>query len=335
MQRTVVIGDIHGCFDELLELVADVGLGADDLLVGVGDLVDRGPKPYEVVDYFRTRPNSIALMGNHERKHVRGIFSYSQEITRLQAGDRYAGMVDWMRDLPYYYENDQVRVVHAGMLPGIPLAAQREEILSGTTRGMRELDAAFPGSSWHDHYTDDTPIAFGHLVVGSTPLLRDDRIFGLDTGACHGGNLTAVSLPDRTIHSVPAQADHWSRTRREWQLPVLRSTPWTEHKWDRIDETVTQYSAPSSESATRTWLSAVANWTAHIHAALPALAAEADRVAASLDTEEIRRHPAGPILFQARRGNLDLPGLERHCNTPRRTLDLAAALHIDLPDPPR
>ncbi|MQY27497.1 metallophosphoesterase family protein [Nocardia aurantia] len=335
MQRTVVVGDIHGCFDELLELVAKVGLAADDTFVGVGDLVDRGPKPFEVVDWFRNRPNSVALMGNHERKHVRGIFSYSQEITRLQAGHRYAEMVDWMRTLPYHFENDHVRVVHAAMVPGIPLAEQREEILSGTTRGTRELETLFPEGSWHDRYTDDTPIAFGHLVVGDVPLVRDDRIFGLDTGACHGGALTAISLPDKTIHAVAAQADHWSRTRREWQLPVLKAAPWAERKWAEIDESVAQYSSPSSEPATRAWLSEVADWTGRIHAALPALAVAARDLAARLGTEEIRRNPAGPILFQARRGNLDLPGLERHCNTPRRTLDLAAALNIALPDPPR
>src|SRR5881394_2844155 len=54
----------------------------DDLLVSVGDLVDRGPAPGEVVRLFRERPNSVVVMGNHERKHVRGIFSYAQEITR-------------------------------------------------------------------------------------------------------------------------------------------------------------------------------------------------------------------------------------------------------------
>ena len=124
--RTVVVGDVHGCFDELVELLDVVRLRADDLLVSVGDIVDRGPAPGAVVRLFRERPNSVVVMGNHERKHVRGIFSYAQEITRRQLGDRYGETVDWMRTLPYFFENEHVRVVHAAMLSGVPLAAQRE-----------------------------------------------------------------------------------------------------------------------------------------------------------------------------------------------------------------
>lgn len=75
MGRTIIIGDIHGCFGELLELLDKVDLRPDDLLVSVGDLVDRGPAPGEVIRLFRERPNSAVVMGNHERKHVRGIFS--------------------------------------------------------------------------------------------------------------------------------------------------------------------------------------------------------------------------------------------------------------------
>ncbi|MFC5186944.1 metallophosphoesterase family protein [Actinomadura harenae] len=223
MRRTIIIGDIHGCFDELIELLEKVGLQPDDLLVSVGDLVDRGPSPGEVVRLFRERPNSVAVMGNHERKHVRGIFSYAQEITRLQLGDDYAETVDWMRTLPYSFETDDIRVVHAAMLSGVPLADQKAEILCGSTSGERELAALFPHGHWHDHYTDAKPVVFGHHVTGPEPLTRDGRIFGLDTGACHGWNLTALCVPGFTVHSVAARADHWSIVKREWQLPVLKT----------------------------------------------------------------------------------------------------------------
>jgi 3',5'-cyclic AMP phosphodiesterase CpdA len=61
---------------------------SDDVLVAAGDVVDRGPSPGEVIDFLRSRPHTIVIMGNHERKHVRGIFSYAQEITRRQLGDQ-------------------------------------------------------------------------------------------------------------------------------------------------------------------------------------------------------------------------------------------------------
>ncbi|WP_171162290.1 metallophosphoesterase family protein [Streptomyces sp. I05A-00742] len=333
MRRTVVIGDIHGCFDELLELLEKVDLGPDDLLVSVGDLVDRGPAPGEVVRLFRERPNSVVVMGNHERKHVRGIFSYAQEITRLQLGSRYDETVDWMRTLPYSFENEHVRVVHAAMLPGIPPAGQKEEILCGSTGGERELGALFPEGHWHDHYTDTKPVVFGHHVTGREPLIRDGRIFGLDTGACHGGNLTALCVPEFTVHSVRAHADHWSIAKRTWQLPVLKTRPWPDSTWPELPRTVERFSS-APDSATHSWLRALEAWAADLLSSLPDLVTAAHRVAAGLGTDELREHPAAKFLFQARDGRLDRAGLTRQCSTPRRTLDLAAALGLVLPELP-
>jgi serine/threonine protein phosphatase 1 len=107
--RTIIIGDIHGCFDELCALFDRVALSADDVVVSVGDLVDRGPKPGEVVRWFQDRAGAVVLMGNHERKHVRGVVSYAQEITRMQLAESYAPVVAWMHGLPYWYESDASR----------------------------------------------------------------------------------------------------------------------------------------------------------------------------------------------------------------------------------
>ena len=139
MQKTLIIGDIHGCHAELLELLAKAGIGDEDLVVSVGDLVDRGPEPGEVVDWFRARENSVVICGNHERKHVRGVLSYSQQITRLQIGARYEEQVRWMAGLPYHWEREDVRVVHWGLFPGVPLA---------------ELETAIVKSVWNTSAID-------------------------------------------------------------------------------------------------------------------------------------------------------------------------------------
>ncbi|WP_405496826.1 metallophosphoesterase family protein [Nocardia sp. NBC_00511] len=330
MGRTVVVGDIHGCFDELMELLEALALSDEDLLVSVGDLVDRGPKPVEVVEFFRARGNSVVVAGNHERKHVRGVFSYSQDVTRLQAGDGYAAMVEWMRTLPYYFENEHVRVVHAGMVPGIPLSEQPEEILCGSSRGERELAARFASGHWHDRYEDAEVIAFGHHVTGDEPMVRDGRIFGLDTGACHGGRLTALSLPDMTIHSVAAHTDHWSNVRRNWQLPVLRTKPWHGYTWLELAETITRLSA-TPDAASRAWLAEIEKWSVALQSVFPALVSAAERTADGLDAEKMKAHPASMFLFQARNNRLDVAGLSRQCNTPRRTIDLTVALGVEVP----
>jgi len=333
VRRTIIIGDIHGCFDELLELLDKIDLRPEDLLVSVGDLVDRGPAPGEVVRLFRERPNSVVVMGNHERKHVRGIFSYAQEITRLQLGDHYAETVEWMRTLPYYFENDHVRVVHAALLPEIPLADQKEEILCGSTSGERELTALFPDSHWRDHYTDAKPVVFGHHVTGREPMIHDGRIFGLDTGACHGWNLTALCVPGFTVHSVQAHADHWSIAKRHWQLPILKTKPWRDFTWPELAEAITRFSS-TPDAATRSWLEMLEKWAADLQSSFPALAAAAHRAADELTADELRQHPAARFLFQARNGRLDQTSLARQCSTPRRTIELTAAFGLVTPKLP-
>ena len=128
LQKNLIVGDIHGCHAELLDLVAKAGVSDGDLVVSVGDLVDRGPDPGAVNDFFRARENAVVIRGNHERKHVRGIFSPSQLITREQLGpDRYPRDVAWMAALPYRFERPDVRVVHFGCFPGVPLADVPED----------------------------------------------------------------------------------------------------------------------------------------------------------------------------------------------------------------
>ncbi|WP_242048782.1 MULTISPECIES: metallophosphoesterase [Nostocales] len=76
--RTIVVGDIHGCYTELLQLLAKAEITKEDCLVSLGDIVDRGADSVKVYDFLKNRPNTIVLMGNHERKHLRQTLSYSQ-----------------------------------------------------------------------------------------------------------------------------------------------------------------------------------------------------------------------------------------------------------------
>jgi hypothetical protein len=135
--RTIVVGDIHGCYAELIELFARVNLSETDCLISVGDIIDRGADSIKVYDLLKHRPNTIVLMGNHERKHLRGTLSYGQEIVKLQFGDRYNEFLTWVKDLPYYYETETAIFVHAAIENGIPISEQKEEVLCGCTAGEK------------------------------------------------------------------------------------------------------------------------------------------------------------------------------------------------------
>lgn len=332
----LIIGDIHGCFRELEALLAVAGVGDDEIVVSVGDLVDRGPEPGAVVDFFRERPGAIALCGNHERKHVRGVLSYGQQVTRAQLGDRYADAVAWMATLPYHLDTAEARAVHFGHFPGVPLVDVPEDVRAGTTSGEGRLRERFGDQPWWAHYADPTPIAFGHAVIGPEPLVIDDRIFGLDTGACHGMALTGVRLPERRVFSVPAFADHWSIVKHQWQPAVMRELPWATMTFEQIDRKLRTLRDPELGDAV---LARVGAWKAALVAALPTLRTrlevEAARLRADAGVEFGRAaadHPAHSWLHRWQTGRLSPTHLG--CASPRDVVTLGAALGLPLPAAP-
>lgn len=232
--RTIAIGDIHGCYTELLELLAKVNLTAEDCLISLGDIVDRGVDSVKVYDFLKHRPNTIVLMGNHERKHLRQTLSYSQEIVKLQFGDRYSEFLAWVNNLPYYHETEHAIFVHAAVEDGISIQQQKQEVLCGCTAGEKHLEKRYGKTYWSQLYTGIKPVIFGHHVVGNEPLITPNQTYGIDTGACHGGRLTALILPSFEIVQVQAAKDYWYEEMAKWQLPVLMAKPWGSYKWEKI-----------------------------------------------------------------------------------------------------
>ncbi|MCA9705904.1 MAG: metallophosphoesterase [Myxococcales bacterium] len=336
MARDIIIGDIHGCFDELLQLLDAMAVTDDDRLISVGDLVDRGPQSAEVWEFFRDRPGAVVLMGNHERKHVRGVLTYAQQIVELQLGERYPEFRAWAATLPYYHELPEVLVVHGGFEDGVPLASQREDVLAGTTAGARYLEHLHPGRYWTEVYSGTKPIVFGHHVVGDRVQTWSDRVWGIDTGACHGGYLSALVLPGFEVHQVKARHDHWQQQRQAWQLPVLRSRPWADYTFERLERELAGLRRREHPDvlAFRRGLEA---WVAQARELVPALL---QRVAArTLELEpclrdrsrrgEVAREPAAALLFACHAGTLGAQTIEGHLPRPMAIVEAARAYGID------
>ncbi len=143
MQR-LIIGDIHGCWNELQALIEQAGLSKDDEIIAIGDFVARGPDSPRVLEFIRTQPNVRALQGNHERKHIRSArgevkAALSQRITHQQLGNGYADALAFFETLPLYLEFPDAIVVHGYWEPGLPIAEQRETVLAGTMGGEKHL----------------------------------------------------------------------------------------------------------------------------------------------------------------------------------------------------
>ena len=219
--RTIVVGDIHGCFDELQKLLSRIHFTDRDELISIGDLVDRGPNPKEVLSFFMNTPNARAIMGNHEDKHIR-IFdgeldpSYSQEICKVQLGAFYEEAIRYMRSLPLYLKRGNYWLVHAGLLPNLhPKDQPRNTLLRGRMPWMKSsYDKSFGG--WWKHYTGATPVVYGHTVFHDVHI--ENNTFGLDTGVCHGQRLSAMILEDKTFVQVESSQDHWKKLREQYSL---------------------------------------------------------------------------------------------------------------------
>ena len=212
-RRTIIIGDIHGCYDELCELLDRVGPTTSDRVISVGDLIVKGEKNREVLDLFSVDERFSAVIGNHDRallRYWRGEavkLKESQERTRVELEpdrERYSA---YLNSLPFLIDLGSHLVVHAGVRPGIALKDQAEEDLT-ELRTLGEDRTSRVGLPWYEVYDGDRIVLFGHWPA-SQPR-RAPRGIGLDTGCVYGYQLTAYIIEADDFISVKARRDYAS-----------------------------------------------------------------------------------------------------------------------------
>ncbi len=216
--RTLVIGDIHGCYAELQALLDKSGIGDDDAIVSIGDMVNRGPHNDKTLNFFRRArsPHVRAILGNHERKHIRAYHGdrrprLSTLLTRWQLGDEYPHAITYMQSLPVYLDLPDALLIHAYWEPGRSLKKQEDRILVGTSGAEEYLNRAYD-RAWYELYTAGKPLIVGHRDWSGVmkPFIYKDRVWGIDTRCVYGGSLTGLLLPDFKLVSVPARRDHFA-----------------------------------------------------------------------------------------------------------------------------
>jgi len=216
-RRTIVVGDIHGCYDELMLLLEKANFGDDDRVVSVGDLIVKGEKNRAVLDLFIDDERFSAVLGNHDRAlqlYWRGegiALKDSQERTRAELQPDEARYSAYLQSLPSMIDLGSHLVVHAGVRPGVALSGQRIEDLTelrtlGPDRTSRE------GTPWYEHYDGEKIVLFGHWPAPEPR--RGPRAIGLDTGCVYGYELTAFVLETGDFLNV--------RARRVYEEPKRR-----------------------------------------------------------------------------------------------------------------
>ena len=206
--QTLVIGDLHGCFDELNDLLDRAAFGSDDRLVCVGDLIVKGEKNQEVLELFIEDERFSSVLGNHDRALLRfwrgetETLKPTQEKCRAELEPNRENYSAYLDALPLMIDLGEHLVVHAGVRPGIPLAEQSiEDLTELRTLGPDRTDRE--GVPWYEVYEGDKTVLFGHWPA--SPPRRGRRAIGLDTGCVYGYSLTGYLLEADKFISVPAR----------------------------------------------------------------------------------------------------------------------------------
>ena len=208
MGRTIVVGDIHGCFDEFTDLLERIKLKNDDRVIAVGDLITKGPRNREVLDLFISDPRFSSVVGNHDRiirQKLRGEpvrLNKDQRNVLAQLGPNREHYSEFLRSLPFTIDLGSYLVVHAGLRPGVAL----DEQMASDMTEIRTMGADPPkrrGLPWYAVYRGPQTVLFGHWPAKQPR--RGSHAVGLDTGCVYVNCLTAFIVETGEFVSTPAR----------------------------------------------------------------------------------------------------------------------------------
>lgn len=211
--RTIAISDIHGCYNELKELLLTLENNGEynkdiDRLIFLGDYIDRGKDSRLVIklirDLQKNNKNVIALMGNHEDmllnyyNHGDDCWIWNGSTNTMLSykgyNKQFNSDMEWMKNLPLYYEDDYFVYVHAGVDVNKPL----EEQDRNTLLWIRE-EFIYNPKEYHKQ------VVFGHTPTISfnnkthRPIYTYTSNIDIDTGCVFGGALTALIIEDDNV----------------------------------------------------------------------------------------------------------------------------------------
>lgn len=233
-EEVLIIGDVHGCYDELNQLLAQVSVNdtnSDRILkLFVGDLVNKGPKNKEVIEYvMKNRDNCLSVRGNHDEVVIKQYLLFESDGKSAIAEknhwmtDLSRSQIDYLISMPYTITIPSLNalIVHAGIVPEVELDRQSLNDMVGMRnlvidqQSGQVLSATHDdtvGVEWVSRWSGPLHVYFGHDA--KRKLQKTQFATGLDTGCVYGNSLTAlfiygprsgtyVSQKANAIHSAP------------------------------------------------------------------------------------------------------------------------------------
>ncbi|SNU01703.1 polynucleotide kinase-phosphatase [Ruaniaceae bacterium KH17] len=236
-----IIGDVHGCLPELLELLETLGYEIQPDAVGrpidashpdgrtavfVGDLIDRGPSSVGVLRLamgMTASGNALAVPGNHEAKLIRALdganvqVTHGLETTLAELDQETPEFRQQVRDWCYalvshlVLDDGKLVVAHAGLkeaYQGRASGRVRSFALYGDTTGETDefgLPVRYP---WADEYRGKAMVVYGHTPTPDLTWINNTLC--LDTGCAFGGHLSALRYPERETVQVAARYEYYT-----------------------------------------------------------------------------------------------------------------------------
>lgn len=208
-EEILVIGDVHGCFDELQDLmkVAEDNREKDKILkIFVGDLINKGPKNREVLNYVMkdSKSSCLSVRGNHDEVVLREYLNFKKDPESLPEKNKWIKElseeeINYLISLPYTISIPSLNIiiVHAGIVPGLSLSSMSVPDLTNMRNVIisedfeNEIKACKNGGEpWAKLWKGPQFVYFGHDA--KRKLQKCEYATGLDTGCVYGFDLTGV-----------------------------------------------------------------------------------------------------------------------------------------------
>ena len=235
-----VIGDIHGCYEELRDLLQALGYEIDGnglcrtaasrrKVVFLGDLVDRGPMTPAVLALVMDMVASgmaLCILGNHEEKLLRALkgrkviidhgLRESMEQLKGESEQFITEVMGFLDSLSAHclLDGGKLVVAHAGLpesMHGKQSRSARSFALYGKTTGGVDEFGLPVRENWAEDYRGLAMVVYGHTPVSEPKWLN--KTICLDTGCVYGGKLTALRYPELELASIPARRVYYERSR--------------------------------------------------------------------------------------------------------------------------
>ena len=224
--RVIAIGDVHGCIDELQDLLRQCDYQPGDLVVFLGDLVCKGPDSISVVQMAR-EIGAIGVRGNHDFEVIRWHQAIKSGVDPPVVGSEHFHIAScltkadlkWLYSLPWYLSSKELSTlfVHAGFVSGIRLAKQNPRLMMNMRSILPDgtvTSKFFNNWPWARLWDGPQTVLFGHDA--DRGLQQYEHAIGLDTGCVYGGRLTACILPEKRLVSVSARREYFRYRRKHY-----------------------------------------------------------------------------------------------------------------------